>query len=664
VLLERPFARVLIFDVEPEIDGGRWPVKRVVGDRLVVAADLVADGHDVIVGRVLHHHEDEVPDPPRVAWFGPPDNDRHRAQVHLGRVGRHFYTLEAWIDEYATFCRDLEKRATAGQELEQEFLAGARILEAAAARAPEHDGSALRAAAAQMSDAGLGDEARLEASLSPALVELARNYPDAQHVTRYDRILEVIVDPEVALYGAWYELFPRSTGAPGRHGTFEDAARRLEYVASLGFDVVYLPPIHPIGVTARKGRNNALVAEPGDPGSPWAIGGAAGGHKATHPELGTLDDFRRLRARAEALGLRLALDVAFQTSPDHPYVREHPEWFRHRPDGTIRYAENPPKKYEDIYPFDFGGEAWLELWEELTSVFFFWIEQGVRIFRVDNPHTKSLRFWAYCLPAVKRRHPDVVFLSEAFTRPKLMYALGMLGFSQSYTYFTWRETKHELQTYFEELTQTEVAEYFRPAFWPNTPDILPVHLQTGGRGAFCARLVLASMGSATYGIYGPAFELMEHIARPGTEEYIDNEKYQLRAHHLDEPSSLAALITRINRIRREHPALHGNTSLRFHHVDNDQLLCFSKRTEDHGDVVLVVVSLDPHHTQSGTTHLDLGELGLPHDEPFHVEDLLSGIRYEWRGPRNFVRLDPQVMPAHVFHVEPLRRTEASFEHYL
>jgi starch synthase (maltosyl-transferring) len=483
-------------------------------------------------------------------------------------------------------------------------------------------------------------------------------------VTRYDRVLEVVVDPEIARCGAWYELFPRSTGARGRHGTFEDAARRLEYVASLGFDVVYLPPIHPIGTTARKGRNNALVAEPGDPGSPWAIGNREGGHKAVHRELGTLDDFRRFRERAEALGLRIALDVAFQTSPDHPYVREHPEWFRHRPDGTIRYAENPPKKYEDIYPFDFDGEAWRTLWEELASVFFFWIDQGVRIFRVDNPHTKSLRFWAWCIHEIKRRSPDVVFLSEAFTRPKLMYALAKLGFSQSYTYFTWRESKHDLTTYFEELTRTEVAEFFRPAFWPNTPDILPVHLQTGGRGAFCARLVLASMASATYGIYGPAFELMEHVPRPGTEEYIDNEKYQLRSFHLDDPASLAPLIARINRIRREHPALRTNRSLRIHGVDNDQLLCFSKRTEDRSDVVLVVVNLDPRGTQAGTTYLDLAELGLSPDDPFHVEDLLSGIRYEWRGPRNFVLLDPNVMPAHVLHVESIRRTEASFEHYL
>jgi starch synthase (maltosyl-transferring) len=466
---------VQIFGLRPEVDCGRFPVKRVVGDRLVVAADLVADGHDVIVGRVLHHHEDEDADAPHVAWFGPPDNDRHSAHISLGRIGRHFYTVEAWVDEYATFRRDLERRAGAGQALEQELLTGAALLEAAASRADDradrcagatrsmHDAGALRAASRTLGDAGLGAEARLEVALSPTLEALARKYPDEARVTRYDHVLEVVVDPEIARTGAWYELFPRSTGdarsTPFVHGTFATAAERLEYVAALGFDVVYLPPIHPIGKTARKGRHNALVAEPDDPGSPWAIGAEGGGHKATHEALGTLEDFRRFRERAEALGLRVALDIAFQTSPDHPYVREHPEWFRHRPDGSIRYAENPPKKYEDIYPFDFEGAAWRSLWEELLSVFLFWIDEGVRIFRVDNPHTKSLRFWAYCIHEIKRQCPDVVFLSEAFTRPKLMYALAKLGFSQSYTYFTWRESKHELETYLDEVTRYEVAEY-------------------------------------------------------------------------------------------------------------------------------------------------------------------------------------------------------------
>ncbi|MBC7173378.1 MAG: DUF3416 domain-containing protein, partial [Polyangiaceae bacterium] len=568
------------------------------------------------------------------------------------------------VDDYATYVRDLEKRIEAGQDVAIELLTGAELLSSAAKRASGTASSALASLAQQLGDAHLEIGVRIDIALSSEAASLAREHPDPRTVTRYDRSLAVDVDPVIARFGAWYEFFPRSTGPADRHGTFDDAHERLEYVASLGFDVVYLPPIHPIGRTARKGRNNSLVTEPGDPGSPWAIGAREGGHKAIHPSLGTFEDFERFRRHAESLGLRIALDVAFQTSPDHPYVTEHPEWFRHRPDGTIRYAENPPKKYEDIYPFDFGTEAFHSLWEELASVFFFWIDRGVRIFRVDNPHTKSLRFWEWCIAEVKARHPDIVFLSEAFTRPKLMYALAKLGFSQSYTYFTWRVTKNEIETYMHELTRTEVAEHFRPSFWPNTPDILPSHLVTGGRGAFAARAVLASMLSSTYGVYGPPFELMEHVPRPGTEEYVDNEKYQLRSWHTEDPRSLAPLLARLNRIRRAHPALHDNRSLRFHRVENEQLLSFSKRSDDRRDVILVFVNLDPHHTQAGFVDLDLGELGVAHDEAFHVEDLLSGARYEWRGTRSFIELDPTSMPAHVFRVDHASRNETSFEYYL
>ncbi len=452
----------------------------------------------------------------------------------------------------------------------------------------------------------------------------------------------VTVDPPLAAFSAWYELFPRSTGPEGKHGTLRDAEARLAYVADLGFDVVYLPPIHPIGRTHRKGRDNALVAQPGEPGSPWAIGGAEGGHKQVHPELGTLEDLRHFVAAARQRGLEVALDVAFQTSPDHPYVREHPDWFVHRADGSVQFAENPPKKYEDIYPFDFAGPAWQGLWNELRSVFLHWIEQGVRLFRVDNPHTKPIPFWAWCIESIKARHPEVIFLAEAFTRPKLMQVLAKVGFSQSYTYFTWRTSKSELTEYVRSLAETDVREYFRPNFWPNTPDILPEHLQYGGRGAFIARAVLAATLSPSWGIYGPPFELMEHVARPGTEEYADNEKYQLRRWDLDDPRSLRPIIKRLNQIRRDNPALHRLDGTTFHRTDNDMLIAYSRRSQDGQNLLLAVVNLDPHHVQSGWMDLDLGALGLAPDTAFQAHDLIGDARYVWRGRAQLRQPGPRV----------------------
>jgi starch synthase (maltosyl-transferring) len=408
-----------------------------------------------------------------------------------------------------------------------------------------------------------------------------------------------------------------------------------------------------------------VTAGPGDPGSPWAIGAGSGGHKAVHPDLGTLDDFRRLVDRASQYGIEVALDLAYQCSADHPYVREHPEWFRRRPDGTVQYAENPPKKYEDIYPFDFATDAWRELWAELKSIVDFWIAQGVRIFRVDNPHTKPFPFWEWLIAEVKRDHPEVLFLAEAFTRPKVMYRLSRLGFTQSYTYFAWRNTRAELTEYFTELTQTDVREHYRPHLWTNTPDILTEYLQLGGRPAFITRLVLAATLGAGYGIYGPAFELCEHRPREhGSEEYLDSEKYELKQWPLDRPDSLRQIIARVNQIRRDHPALHGDRSLRFHGGDNDQLICYSKRTEDLASVVLVVVNLDPHHTQAGWTALDLGALGIAPEQPYQVHDLLTDARFIWRGARNYVELDPGKIPAHIFRVRRRVRTEQQFESYL
>jgi len=475
-----------------------------------------------------------------------------------------------------------------------------------------------------------------------------------------------VVDPPKARFSAWYEMFPRSCSPrPGVHGTLAACEARLPYIAAMGFDVLYLPPIHPIGSTHRKGRNNSPVCEPGDPGSPWAIGAAAGGHTAVHPDLGTLEDFHSLLRQARSQGLEIAMDLAFQCSPDHPYVREHPEWFRRRPDGSIQYAENPPKKYEDIYPLDFECAERAALMDELKRVVLFWIDQGVRIFRVDNPHTKPLAFWEWLIGEVKTSHPEVIFLAEAFTRPKVMHRLAKSGFSQSYTYFAWRHTAWELKKYFSELTQTEVVEVFRPNLWPNTPDILTEYLQNGGRPAFAARLILAATLGANYGIYGPAFEVCEDRSRkPGSEEYLNSEKYEIRTWDIDSPDRLSELIARVNRIRRENPALHGDRSLRFHSVDNEQLICYSKHTADFSNVILTVVNLDPHHTHSGWLLLTLSELGLEADKPFQVHDLLSGARYLWNSDRNFIELNPRVMPAHIFRVRKKIRTEHDFDYFM
>ncbi|HVS01241.1 MAG TPA: alpha-amylase family glycosyl hydrolase, partial [Thermoanaerobaculia bacterium] len=483
---------------------------------------------------------------------------------------------------------------------------------------------------------------------------------------RYPRVLPAVVDPPLARFGAWYELFPRSASPdPQRHGTFRDVEARLPYVQELGFDVLYLPPIHPIGETHRKGKNNTLTPEADDVGSPWAIGGAAGGHKAIHPQLGTLEDFRRLVAAARERGIEIALDVAFQCSPDHPYVRQHPDWFRQRPDGSIQYAENPPKKYQDIYPFDFETPSWRELWEELESVFEHWIAQGVTVFRVDNPHTKALPFWEWAIGELKESHPEVILLSEAFTRPRVLYYLAKAGFSQSYNYFPWRTTKHDLTTYFTELTQTEVAEYTRANLWPNTPDILTEQLQHGGRPGFMQRLVLAATLGASYGIYGPSFELMEATPRePGSEEYLDSEKYQRRVWDLEGEGSLRHFIARVNAIRRANPALHQDRSLRFHPVANEALVAYSKVSREAANAILVVVNLDPHHPQAGWLDLDLAELGVEGERSFQVHDLLIGARYLWQGARNHVSLDPQTVPAAIYRIRHRVRTEEDFDYFM
>jgi starch synthase (maltosyl-transferring) len=494
---------------------------------------------------------------------------------------------------------------------------------------------------------------------------LAR-YADRRFATELASPLPLVVDPEHARFSAWYELFPRSTSPdPRRPGTLKDCLERLPYVAGMGFDVVYLPPIHPIGRQFRKGPNNSTTAADSDPGSPWAIGGPEGGHKSIHPELGDMEDFRAVVKRASELGLHLALDIAFQASPDHPYVKEHESWFRKRPDGTIQYAENPPKKYQDIYPFDFESRDWATLWEELKSVFLFWIGEGVRVFRVDNPHTKPFPFWEWVIGQVKSEYPDALFLSEAFTRPKIMYRLAKLGFSQSYTYFPWRNVKHELITYFTELTKTSVREFFRPNHWPNTPDILTEFLQTNGRAGFTMRFILAATLGANYGIYGPAFELMEnHPKQPGSEEYLDSEKYQVRRWDLNATGSLRELISLVNRIRRENAAFQNDWTLEFHPIDNEQLICYSKQSEDGSDIIVTVVNLDPHHLQAGYVELPLERFQIEAVRPFQAHELLTGARYLWSGPRNYVELDPASIPAHIFRIRRRLRSETDFEYFL
>jgi starch synthase (maltosyl-transferring) len=659
-----PPPRAVVENVDPEIDGGRFPIKRTVGERVTVTADVHADGHDELRAVVCHRKERAE------AWteteMAPLGNDRWRASFRVESLEPYRYTLEAWVEPFRTWRKGLGRKVEAGTAEGVDLLIGARLLEEAAERARGADAQALRVASAALRDERADVAARAEIALGAGLAELAERHPDRRQATRYERELRVVVDHERARFSAWYEMFPRSCASePGRHGTFADCEERLDYVSSMGFDVLYLPPIHPIGRTHRKGKNNEPVAAPGDVGSPWAIGAEEGGHKAVHPELGTLEDFRRLVAKARERGIEIALDLAYQCSPDHPWVREHPEWFRWRPDGRVQYAENPPKKYEDIYPILFENEKWRELWEELESVVDFWIGQGVRVFRVDNPHTKPFRFWEWMIVEVKRDHPEVVFLAEAFTRPRVMYQLAKLGFSQSYTYFAWRNTKAELTEYLRELTRTEVREFFRPSLWPNTPDILTEPLQYGGRAAFQARFVLAATLGASYGIYGPAFELGEARARrQGSEEYLDSEKYELRHWDIAREDSLKALIARVNRIRRENPALHGNDSLRFHAIDNEQLIAYSKASEDLSNVVLVVVNLDPHHVHSGWLEVPIDDLGLDPAQPYQVHDLLTEARYFWSGRRNYVEVDPRIVPAHVFRIRRKLRTERDFDYFL
>jgi len=661
-------SRVVIEAETPVVNSGRYPACRILGDSVVVSAAVFGDGHDHVAAHVLYRHADDR------KWCSMPmkaaGNDMWEGTFLVDRLGRWEYAVQGWIDHFETWTSDLRKRlaaqnATTPQEIPVAFRTGAILLEAIAGRANSADRKRLMEVVITLRQMAEREAATYQYPLDDEIEALAASYPDLKFATRSAQDFSIWVDRERARFSTWYEMFPRSASpVSGQHGTFRDMQAQLPEIAAMGFDILYMPPIHPIGIAFRKGKNNSTTALPGDHGSPWAIGAAAtpdneGGHKAIHPELGTMANFDALVQAAAAHNMEIALDIAFQCSPDHPWVKAHPEWFTIRPDGTIQYAENPPKKYQDIYPLDFESSAWRSLWDELRSVFEFWIERGVKIFRVDNPHTKALPFWEWCIGDLRAKHPDTIFLAEAFTRPHVMYSLAKAGFTQSYTYFTWRTTKAELQTYLEEITQPPVSEFFQPNFWPNTPDILHKSLQDGGRPAFMQRLILAATLTANYGIYGPAYELGENAAavpsvgKTESEEYLDSEKYEIRQRDRSAPQSLVSLITRVNQIRRSNACLQSNQSLYFHAVDNTSVMCYSKSAKDTNgqeNTILVAINLDPFTEQGGWIDLDLKRLGIPRNEDFDMEDLLTGLHYTWHDRSNYVALRPDVLPAHIFRI--------------
>ncbi len=646
--------RVVIENVSPELHGGKYPAKAVEGERLVVDADIFVDGADAVCAALCFRPSGSA------EWQRSPmvsqGNDRWQGSFTAGFPGIYEYTIEAWVDHFLTWKKGLTKKIEAGQNVSLDLEIGALLVKEGVARAGKAEAAKLGAFASLLSSEERDKAAA--AALDRTLEQLMESNPDKARATLYEKVLGLTVEQKKAGCSAWYEFFPRSWSTlPGKHGTFNDCNRLLPFIAGMGFDVVYLPPIHPIGYTKRKGKNNALVAAPDDPGSCWAIGNLDGGHKAVHPELGTIKDFTAFVAAAEELGISVALDIAFQCSPDHPYVKDHPQWFKWRPDGTVQFAENPPKRYEDILPIDFESADWQNLWIELKSIFLFWIDKGVKIFRVDNPHTKAFPFWEWAIASIREEHPDTVFLAEAFTRPKLMARLAVVGYSQSYSYFTWRNNKHELQQYLLELTSPPLKHFMRPNFWPNTPDILHEEFQTGDRNRFIIRMVLASTLSSNYGMYGPAYELCEYLPVPGSrEDYLDSEKYEIRQWDIDRPGNIRAEITRINRIRKENSALQQTSDITFVRIEaspgqeNDQLMGYLKRSDDGRNSILTVVSLDSSNTQGGWLRFPLERFNMPHDSQFKVEDLLSGIHYDWNGEWNYVAVNPWIIPAHIFRV--------------
>jgi len=637
--------RVIIENVWPEIDGGRTPVKRVMGEEVKVWADIFCDGHDILSAEILYRAEGET------EWQRTPlafvEQDRWKGTFPLEKNARYLFTIEAWRDVFGSWLNEVQKKKAAGQNVASEITEGVALLEKAAARAPT-----VKNILADVRKEEAGSDSQLDILLDPVAAKTIQDAAERGNLSRYDRELVVIADRIAARFSAWYELFPRSmSDDPARHGTFDDVIAKLPYVRGMGFDVLYFPPIHPIGKKNRKGRNNALKAERGDPGSVYAIGSEEGGHDAVHPELGTIEDFRRLVAAAKEEGLEIALDFAIQCSPDHPWIREHPEWFDWRPDGTLKYAENPPKKYEDIVNVDFYNEgAFPALWLALRDVVMFWAKEGVRIFRVDNPHTKPLPFWKWMIRDVTRVYPDAIFLAEAFTRPKMMRALAKIGFQQSYTYFTWRNTKAELAAYVTELGG-DMGEYYRPNFFVNTPDINPIPLQTAGRAGFIARATLAATLSGSWGVYS-GFELCEATPLPGKEEYLDSEKYEIKAWDWNRPGNIRAHITALNAIRRDNPALHDFRNVLFLNAWNDNVLAYARLTPERDNCVVVLVNLDPHNRQDVSFEIPLWEFGLPDHATIEAQDLLGKENFTLRGKVQTVALDPATRPVFIWRLIP------------
>jgi starch synthase (maltosyl-transferring) len=654
------WSRVVLAWVKPKVDDGKWPAKRSIGEDATIWAGLIVDGHDKIAAELFYRHEDDEEQVDRMQLRY---NDEYFASFPIDKLGRYTYRVRAWVDQFATWQDQFRRRVEGGDEeyeIQSELKEGAALLRRASSETASSDAKAL-AAYADAFEAG-----DVKKALERQVLELAQNNDPREGAVVSDTY-EIHADPALARFAAWYEFFPRSAGvSPERgspeHGTLDDAADLLPRIKELGFDIVYLPPVHPIGRTHRKGKDNAPKAKAGEPGSPWAIGAKEGGHKAVHPDLGGMKAFDRFVEKANSLHLHVALDIAFQTSPDHPYVKAHPDWFKQRPDGTIRYAENPPKKYQDVYPLNFESDEWQSLWQEMKSVFEFWIGHGVRIFRVDNPHTKPFAFWEWCILELRRAHPDLIFLAEAFSRPKIMYQLAKLGYNNSYTYFTWRNTKEEIIEYCRELYDTEIGEFFRPNFWPNTPDILHEYLVHGGRPAHVIRLVLASTLSSSYGLYGPPYEHVDNRQAAGREEYANNEKYEVRSWSWNDTNSLQPLMKRINSIRHDNPALQFMRNLTFVDTDSPHLIAYTKKKGD--NLILVVVNLDPYHEHQGMLHLPLKDLDIPTDRPYEVHDLIGGERYYWSGPNNFVKLNPHVSPAHIFKVHVRTTREWDFDYYM
>jgi starch synthase (maltosyl-transferring) len=636
-------ARVVIENVQPRVEENQYPAKYTVGEIVRVTADIFGDGHDHLRAQVLFKKETSE------SWstleLKHQSNDTWAASFPVTEKGFYFFTIRAWVDHFETWFDGFKKKAEAGLELSVELMEGAALLRKVGKGDPY-----FQSLADDLQDTRRYREA-IDKVLGRSFEKIVHEHPLIEHETVFGKELKLVVESKKANFSAWYELFPRSSSLEGKHGTFKDVIRLLPRIATMGFDVLYLAPIHPIGKINRKGKNNNVKAEPGEPGSPWAIGSDEGGHKAIHPQLGTLADFKRLISEAKKLNIDVAMDIAFQCAPDHPYVKSNPQWFKQRPDGSIQYAENPPKKYQDIYPFNFESEDWKDLWEELRSVFEYWIEQGVTIFRVDNPHTKPIHFWQWVIGEINRKHEDIIFLSEAFTRPRIMASLAKVGFTQSYTYFTWRISKDEIIEYMHELIMGPSRFYFRPNFWPNTPDILPFHLQHQDENVFILRLALAATLSSAYGVYGPAYEFYDNQPVPGREEYLNSEKYEIKKHDWKRTNRMTDIITIINRARKDHPALQSTWNLDFCTIHDPNLLAYLKATDDLSDILLTVVNLDPNQKHSGFVQLPKGRLGLRDRINVKIHDLMTDEHYTWTQEWNYVELDPYKMPFHLFKLE-------------